>query len=61
MFESLVDLLLLCKQMMLDTAAMLLGNVTDLLEATIPLLAILAGVIYDIEDLTEQFIVKLIS
>lgn len=61
MFASLVSLIYICKQMALDTAAMLVGNVTDLLNATVGLLAILAGVLYDVEALMEKVITMLIS
>ena len=61
MFAALVELILICKQMALDTIGMLLGNVTDLLNATVGLLAILAGVLYDVEALMEKVITMLIS
>ncbi len=61
MFAAIVDLLFVVKQMLLDIVGMLVGNVTDLLNATVDLLAILAGVLYDVEALLEKVITLLIS
>ena len=43
------------------SSMMLLGNLTDLLDSTVSLLGILAGVLYDVEALLEKVITMLIS
>ncbi len=49
------------KQILLDLAAMLTGNVTAVLNTTIQLMSDLAGIIFDIERILEKVIVMLAS
>ena len=58
-FDEVVANYYLRKQMLLDVIALLEGNVTDLLKETINWVAILAGVLYDIEALLEKVITLL--
>jgi hypothetical protein len=58
-FDEVVANYYLRKQMLLDLIALLEGNVTDLLEETINWVAILAGVLYDIEAMLEKVITLL--
>ncbi len=61
MFDDSVANIYLHKQLLLDLAAMLQGNVTAVLNATIDLVSALAGVLYDIEGILEKVIVMLAS
>lgn len=61
MFNSTVVNLYLQKQLLLDLANLLAGNVTSALIATIDLLESIAGVLYDIERILEKVIVLLQS
>ena len=60
-YSATVDIYLICKQLFLDIAGMLQGNLTALLNATIDYVALEAGVIYDGEALLEKLITLLIS
>jgi len=60
-FNATVDIYLIVKQLFLDIAGMLEGNLTALLNATIDYIAFEAGVIYDGEALLEKLITLLIS
>lgn len=60
-FSALVGLLYIVKQLLLDLAGMLVGNVTIVLNDVITLMASLAGMLYDIERILEKVIVLLQS
>jgi hypothetical protein len=60
-FEATVEIYLLSKQLFLDLAILLEGNLTALLNATIEYVALEAGMIYDGEALLEKLITLLIS
>ncbi len=59
--DEIVAVLLIVKQMLLDTLDLLQGNLTVLFNTMIDWLAILAGVLYDVEALLEKVITLLIS
>ena len=59
--DEIVAVLLIVKQMLLDTLDLLQGNLTVLFNTMIDWLAILAGVLYDVEALLEKVITMLIS
>ena len=61
LFASLTSMLYIVKQMLLDVAGLLTGNVTDLLNASIGLIGILANVIYEVEALLEKVITLLMA
>ncbi len=61
MFASIIAFLYIVKQLLLDIAAMLVGNITVVLGDVITLMASLAGMIWDIEALLEKVIVLLKS
>jgi hypothetical protein len=61
MFASIIAFLYIVKQLLLDVAAMLVGNITVVLNDVITLMASLAGMIWDIEALLEKIIVLLKS
>ena len=61
MFASIIAFLYIVKQLLLDIAAMLVGNITVVLGDVITLMASLAGMIWDIEALLEKIIVLLKS
>ena len=60
-FEETAALYLIVKQLFLDLAGMLEGNLTALLNATIDYVSFEAGLIYDGEALLEKLITLLIS
>ena len=60
-FNETVASYYLRKQMLLDLISLLEGNLTALLTGTIDWIAILAGVLYDVEALLEKVITMLIS
>ena len=60
-FEATAAIYFIAKQLFLDLAGMLEGNLTALLKATIEYVALEAGVIYDGEALLEKLITLLIS
>ncbi len=59
--DEIVAVLLIVKQILLDLIGLLQGNLTALLNETTGLIAILAGVLYDVEALLEKVITLLIS
>jgi len=61
MLNGTVATYFLYKQMLVDLAGMLEGNVTSVLRATIDLVSAQAGVLYDIERILEKVIDLLIS
>ncbi len=61
MFASIIAFLYIVKQLLLDIAAMLVGNITVVLGDVVTLMASLAGMIWDIEALLEKLIVLLKS
>jgi hypothetical protein len=61
MFASIIAFLYIVKQLLLDIAAMLVGNITVVLLDVIILMQSLAGMIWDIEALLEKLIVLLKS
>jgi len=61
MFDDAIADLYLRKQLLLDLANILQGNVTAVLNTTITLVSQLAGVLYDIERILEKVIVMLAS
>jgi hypothetical protein len=59
--EATAAVYYICKQLFLDLAGLLVGNVTTVLNATIDLVSAQAGVLYDVEALLEKIIVMLSS
>ena len=60
-YSATVDIYLICKQLFLDIAGMLEGNLTALVYASIELVSAQAGVFYDVEALLEKVITMLTS
>ena len=58
-FASLIALLYIVKQLLLDVAGMLTGNISVVLNTTVQLMGELAGMIFDIERILEKVIVLL--
>ena len=61
LFESLTKMLFIVKQLLVDTAAMLTLNITNVLDTTITLLGYVAGMLYDIERIVEKVIDLLVG
>ena len=61
MFAGIVSMLMILKQLLLDTAAMLCGNVTGVLGTTTTLMGELAGLLKDVYVVLEKVILLLTS
>ena len=61
LFEELIALIYIEKQVLLDVSALLSGNVTVVLIAMIALLSSLGGVVWDLESILEEIILLLSS
>ncbi|HUU63197.1 MAG TPA: hypothetical protein VMX96_04670 [Dehalococcoidia bacterium] len=59
--HEIVGVLYIVKQILLDLAGLLEGNVTAVLNTTIDWVSALADVLYDVEALLEKVITMLIS